>query len=199
MSHQLTVFFESHSNTDTQPYYRISDKSYRLSVLLDQQGLKQGWTIEIDPPNNYLIVNYKNDKRFGHGYLVQNRFKVFNAEFDGTDLVRIKPIPTTQKEVTNERYRFEGAVYNGMPYGYGQLYSIKSYAQLYSGLVIEWKRFGFGSSYFSFGIVEYCGYWVDDMWHGSSVMHTTKEMYKREWCFGLSLGKYVVYKNNGAF
>ena len=168
-----------------------------LPVLVDKEGRKQGWTIEIDPPNSYLIVPYKNDVRFGKGYMVRNRFEIFEAEFNGTDTMEITRVETTYKTITREGYRFEGAVRGDMPFGFGQLYSIRNFTLVYSGMMVGWKRFGFGSSYFSFGIAEYCGYWVDDMWHGQSTMHNTKEMYKNDWCFGLSLGKYSVYKRTG--
>ena len=168
-----------------------------LPVLVDKEGRKQGWTIEIDPPNNYLIVFYEDDVRSGKGYMIRNRFEIFEVEFSDTNTMKIKTVPTSHKIITGEGYRFEGAVHDNEPFGFGQLYSITRYTLLYSGMMVGWKRFGFGSSYYSFGIAEYCGYWVDDKWHGPSTMHSTKEMYKNDWCFGLSLGKYLVYKRTG--
>lgn len=129
--------------------------------------------------------------------MIQNRFQIFEATFDGTNMMKLRHVETTYNTITNKDYRFEGQVHNNAPFGFGHLYSKSKGNLIYYGIMIGWKRFGFGQSYYSFGIGEYYGYWINDQWNGPSVMHNTKEMYKSNWLYGISLGKYSAYELTG--
>ena len=42
---------------------------------------------------------------------------------------------------------------------------------LYKGIMINWKRFGYGTSYHDNGLIEYEGYWCDDNRFGSGIVY----------------------------
>ena len=82
--------------------------------------------------------------------------------------------------------RFEGLVLTdkegkiGIPFGYGEMYDDDGLL-LYKGIMINWKRFGYGTSYHDNvgygtsyhdnGLVEYEGYWCDDNRFGSGIVY----------------------------
>ena len=58
---------------------------------------------------------------------------------------------------------------------------------LYKGIMINWKRFGYGTSYHNNGLIEYEGYWCDDKRFGIGKVYDRygKFVNECEWCNGI--------------
>ena len=58
---------------------------------------------------------------------------------------------------------------------------------VYKGITINWKRFGYGTSYHNNGCIEYEGYWCDDNRFGIGKVYdrSGKLVNECEWCNGI--------------
>ena len=58
---------------------------------------------------------------------------------------------------------------------------------IYKGIMINWKRFGYGTSYHNNGLKEYEGYWCDDNRFGSGIVYDRygKLVNECEWVNGI--------------
>ena len=66
---------------------------------------------------------------------------------------------------------------------------------VYEGIMLNWKRFGYGVSYHNNGLVEYDGYWCDDKRCGSGKLYDRSGNLVKEceWCNGMEsdIGEYI--------
>ena len=109
--------------------------------------------------------------------------------------------------------RFEGLVLTenklGIPFGYGEMYDDDDGILVYKGIMINWKRFGYGTSYHNNGCIygtsyhnngciEYEGYWCDDNRFGSGKVYDRygKLVNECEWCNGNE--SIIEYVGNGS-
>ena len=58
---------------------------------------------------------------------------------------------------------------------------------IYKGIMINWQRFGYGTSYHNNGLIEYEGYWCDDNRFGSGIVYDRygKLVNECEWVNGI--------------
>ena len=69
---------------------------------------------------------------------------------------------------------------------------------LYKGIMIDWKRFGYGTSYHNNGLIEYEGYWCDDNRFGIGIVYDGygKLVNECEWCNGIECD--IDYEGDGS-
>ena len=103
--------------------------------------------------------------------------------------------------------RFEGLVLKdekegnmGIPFGYGEMYDDDGLL-IYKGIMINWKRFGYGTygtSYHDNGLIEYEGYWCDDNRFGNGKVYDRygNLVNDCEWVNGIESA--IDYEGNGS-
>ena len=100
--------------------------------------------------------------------------------------------------------RFEGLVLTdekegkmGIPFGYGEMYDDDNGLLLYKGIMIDWKRFGYGTSYHDNGMKEYEGYWCDNNRFGIGKVYDRKGVFLKDrlWFNGIESD---IYEGNGS-
>ena len=66
--------------------------------------------------------------------------------------------------------------------------------------MINWKRFGYGTSYHNNGCIEYEGYWCDDNRFGRGKVYGRKGEFVKEceWCNGIESDTDEKYEGNGS-
>ena len=71
---------------------------------------------------------------------------------------------------------------------------------VYKGIMINWKRFGYGTSYHNNGCIEYEGYWCDDKRFGRGKMYDRygKLVNECEWCNGIECDIDEKYEGDGS-
>lgn len=135
---------------------------------------KTGYAIDLYEDGSYLSVRYCKGKREGNGFLIKDNIVLKLIQFENGSPVNSLPIETVNDLVSVDTgERFEGLTYNGIPCGVGKYYDEDNHLE-YSGLMISWKREGFGTSYFNNGMTEYEGHWCYDRFHGEGSLYDRK-------------------------
>ena len=71
---------------------------------------------------------------------------------------------------------------------------------VYKGIMINWKRFGYGTSYHNNGLIEYEGYWCDDNRFGRGIVYDRYGKFVNEciWHNGIESDIKEEYEGNGS-
>ena len=115
--------------------------------------------------NGWILMELKNEEclimniELKEEYLL-NKNKVMKMK--GKD-----EIETRNDKIDKENgIRFEGSVFDGIPFGFGYLFDENGNMR-YEGIMINWNRMGYGISYNENGKKEYEGTWCNDLRCGS--------------------------------
>lgn len=143
-----------------------------VSLIITQQiclGMEMkvdGWIIFVLKNEECIVLNFDNGVFLNQG-LVLNQERILKVIGNHQNKYNANNMELTEKGIVDldDGSRFEGSVLNrgkiGIPFGFGEMYD-KEGTLLYKGIVINWKRFGYGVSYHSNRLVEYEGYWCND-------------------------------------
>ena len=147
------------------------------SIIQNVQGCwneemkPNGWISLILSNRECVVLQFNNGIFMNQGFVVneQKELKVFgNHQIGAISYNGEQSIEVAEEGIVDLHHgsRFEGLVLTenkfGIPFGYGEMHDDDDGILVYKGIMINWKRFGYGTSYHDNGCIEYEGYWCDD-------------------------------------
>ena len=126
-----------------------------------------GWISLILSYRECVVLKFRNGVFINQGFVVNDQkvLKVFGNHQIGDISYNDEEQTTRVVEGIvdlDHGSRFEGKVLKddkegkmGIPFGYGEMYDDDDGLLLYKGIMINWQRFGYGTSYHDNGMKEY--------------------------------------------
>ena len=166
-----------------------------------------GWISLILSNRECVVLQFNNGVFLNQGFVLneQKVLKVFgNHQIGDISYNEEQSIEVVEKGIVDLDHgsRFEGLILAenklGIPFGYGEMYDDDDGILVYKGIMINWKRFGYGTSYHNNGGIEYEGYWCDDKRFGIGKVYDRygKLVKECEWYNGIECD--TDYEGNGS-
>ena len=168
-----------------------------------------GWISLILSNRECEVLQFDNGVFMNQGFVL-NEQKVFGNHQIGAISYNEEQSIEVEEGIVDLDHgsRFEGLVLIekekegkiGIPFGYGEMHDDDDGILVYKGIMINWKRFGYGTNYHNNGCIEYEGYWCDDKRFGIGKVYDRKErlMIECEWYNGIECDIDEEYKGNGS-
>ena len=141
-----------------------------VQASLGKKWKPNGWISLILSNRECIVLQFNKGVFMNQGFVLneQKVLKVFGNHQIGTISYNEKQsiVVVVVEGIVDLDHgsRFEGLVLTEnkleIPFGYGEMYD--DGFLVYKGIMINWKRFGYGTSYNNNGCIEYEGYWCDD-------------------------------------
>ena len=183
-------------NSVINNYHIDSSIIQNVRGLLFEQMKVDGWISLILSNRECVILEFDNGEFMDEGFVVNDQrvLKVVgNTLFGPIAYNEQRSIVVEGIVDLDHGSRFEGLVLTGkegnigIPFGYGEMYDDDGLL-LYKGIMINWKRFGYGT-----------GYWCDDNRFGSGIVYDRSGKLVNEclWYNGIE-SKIDAYEGDGS-
>ena len=146
----------------------ISNYHIDRSIIQNVQGCLgkemklYGWISLILSNRECVVLQFNNGIFMNQGFVFneQKVLKVFgNHQIGDISYNEEKATEVVEEGIVDLDHgsRFEGLVLTenkfGIPFGYGEMYDNDGFL-VYKGIMINWKRFGYGTNYHNNGLIE---------------------------------------------
>ena len=190
-------------NSAISNYHIDSSIIQNVQGFLGKEWKPNGWISLILSNRECIVLRFNNGVFMNQGFVLneQKVLKVFgNHQIGAISYNEEQSIEVVEGIVDLDHgSRFEGLILTenqlGIPFGYGEMYDDDGFL-VYKGIMINWKRFGYGTS----GCIEYEGYWCDDNRFGSGKVYDRygKLVNECEWCNGIECDIDEKYEGDGS-
>ena len=162
-------------NSAINNYHIDSSIVQNVQGCMGKEMKVDGWVLLILSNRECVVLKYNNGVFMNQGFVVNDEkvLKVFGNHQIGAISYSEEALEEGIVDLDHGS-RFEGLVLKegkiGIPFGNGEMYDdngVLIYKGImiklvYKGIMINWQRFGYGTSYHDNGLIEYEGYWCDD-------------------------------------
>lgn len=143
--------------------YMTANAVVHLQGHVNEYMKLDGWAIAQLFNKQTVLMKFNNGDFMNEGYVFDQEkvLKVFEDETYNVELTEEGTV------IRDDGSRFEGALWKGIPFGNGRLYDANG-TFVYLGIVINWKRIGWGASVaFKEEVYsDYLGPWSEDTPNG---------------------------------
>ena len=200
-------------NSAIKNYHIDSSAIQNVQGCLRKEMKVDGWILLILSNRERVVLRFENGVFMNEGFVVNDEkvLKVYGNHQIGQISYSEGALEEGIVDLDHGS-RFEGLVLKdgkiGIPFGNGEMYDDNG-VLIYKGIMINWKRFGYGTSYHDNGFVdgtsyhdngfvEYEGYWCDDNRFGIGKVYDRSGKFVKEceWVNGIE--SIINYEGDGS-